>query len=62
LTLLVLKLHRICYAPTLSNALTVKAITWLTTTNVLSGEITSIESGIPRKLKRPRKLGPIQFT
>ena len=31
------------------------------TTNALFGEIALIESGIPRKFKRPRKLELIQF-
>jgi len=57
-----LKPLRVCYVPTLPSALTVKEITWLTITNTLSGEITSIETGISRKLKRSEKLDPIQFT
>jgi len=56
-----LRLLRVCHALTLSNALIAKVITWLMTTNVLSGETTSIEIGTQKKPKKSRKLGLIQF-
>jgi len=52
---------RVCHALTLSNELIAKVITWLMTTNVLSGETTSIEIGTQKKPKKSRKLGLIQF-
>jgi len=56
-----LKLLKACLALTPSNALIAKGTTWLTITNVLSGETASTETGTQKK---PRKLGkpePIQF-
>jgi len=44
-TPLVSKQNKVNYAPTLLNVSTTKAITWLTTTNALIGDIGLIENG-----------------
>jgi len=45
-----------------SNALTVKGIIKLAPTNVFSGNITSIESGTQKNIKKSKKSESNQFT
>jgi len=56
-----LKPLRACHTPTFSNVSIAKEIIWPMTINVHSGETASIENSTSTKLRRPRKLGPIQF-
>ena len=61
-TLLDQKQDRVNHALTPSSISTAKANTWLMTTCVPSGNITSTTNNTQKKLKKPMKSGPTQLT